>query len=467
MKKISKKSQVDVSLAIGAVIVPVAALIGALLFTFATVADLANYQQLAAVIAYDVVTLQDVAYSVPDSVRIFYTPPIQCKFADTMIEGYCAGEEECWDAEDETACNALSASNGCVWELNWGCYGLAGRKICMDVLEGNCGEYNCVLSRSGDFCIAPECDVSVSECSGVGHGCYVSSGECIGGVGYEHDCFDITQNFIDGVAAGGDEQELEQDLETTCKSTLGCSWKSRRQNIITCMDGNLKIIGASYESLLGELDSVGRTEVYGANAVLRTVMGRGDTMSDKFYPGHGDSNDYYMRGSRINLMYGGKIEVSKDKSGLFDTVSRDDYKTEGDFLFLILKTGLSACASEKSQSISGFIPVNYGIKLNEDTEEYSMVHVSDGLVGHAHGSPTMVREYYSFKISDFNNEKCTFVFDDDFVDAILSYEGNMLIANYSTPDGLRFVSNSELECTLVNAAEECGHYKVTIKWARS
>ena len=86
MKKVlDKKGQVDVALAIGSVIVPVAALIGALIFAFASIADTANAFKLASLISYDVSTIRGVAYSVPDDVAVYYTPPSQCDMGESEI----------------------------------------------------------------------------------------------------------------------------------------------------------------------------------------------------------------------------------------------------------------------------------------------------------------------------------------------------------------------------------------------
>jgi len=83
MKKLSRKSQVDVALTIGSIIVPLGAIFGALIFAWAMIGPINDAAKLAAVISYDVATLSDVAYSVPDTITIWYTPPSQCTFAET------------------------------------------------------------------------------------------------------------------------------------------------------------------------------------------------------------------------------------------------------------------------------------------------------------------------------------------------------------------------------------------------
>jgi hypothetical protein len=82
MKK-DKRSQVDVALAIGSIIIPVAALFGALIFAFVMVSQYGDAAKIAAVISHDTVTLADVAYSVPDTIKIYYQPPKSyCSFSE-------------------------------------------------------------------------------------------------------------------------------------------------------------------------------------------------------------------------------------------------------------------------------------------------------------------------------------------------------------------------------------------------
>lgn len=82
MKKVNRKSQVDVALTIGSIIVPIGAIFGALIFAWAMIGPINDAAKLAAVISYDVATLSDVAYSVPDDIRIRYIPPTECNLVD-------------------------------------------------------------------------------------------------------------------------------------------------------------------------------------------------------------------------------------------------------------------------------------------------------------------------------------------------------------------------------------------------
>jgi hypothetical protein len=85
--KIKRKSQVDVALTIGAIIIPVVALFGSLIFAFVMISQYADAGKLAAVISYDTITLTDIAYSVPDTIKIYYQPPSSCEFINTTIGG--------------------------------------------------------------------------------------------------------------------------------------------------------------------------------------------------------------------------------------------------------------------------------------------------------------------------------------------------------------------------------------------
>lgn len=77
-KPANKKAQIDVALTIGAIIVPLGAIFGALIFVWAMIGPLGDAGKLASVIAFDTATLADIAYSVPDDVKIHYVPPAQC-----------------------------------------------------------------------------------------------------------------------------------------------------------------------------------------------------------------------------------------------------------------------------------------------------------------------------------------------------------------------------------------------------
>jgi hypothetical protein len=80
MNKRTRKSQVDVALTIGSIIIPVAALFGSLIFAFVMISQYTDAAKLTSVIAYDIATLADVAYATPDTIKIFYQPPSSCEF---------------------------------------------------------------------------------------------------------------------------------------------------------------------------------------------------------------------------------------------------------------------------------------------------------------------------------------------------------------------------------------------------
>ena len=81
----NKKSQVDVAVTIGSIIIPVAVLFGALIFTWAMISYLSNAGKIASMVAYDVATMADVAYSVPDNIKIMYSPPPSCTITDGKV----------------------------------------------------------------------------------------------------------------------------------------------------------------------------------------------------------------------------------------------------------------------------------------------------------------------------------------------------------------------------------------------
>lgn len=75
---ISKKAQVDVALTIGAIIIPVAVLFGALIFAWAMISPVTDAGRTAGLVMYDMGAMTDIVYSVPDSIRLVYSPPSMC-----------------------------------------------------------------------------------------------------------------------------------------------------------------------------------------------------------------------------------------------------------------------------------------------------------------------------------------------------------------------------------------------------
>ena len=83
-----KKGAVDIAIMIGAIVIPVAALIGALILSFSMIERLTQGVIVAHVIAYDISALAAVAYSVPEDISIRYNPAFDCEnvFIDDVTQ---------------------------------------------------------------------------------------------------------------------------------------------------------------------------------------------------------------------------------------------------------------------------------------------------------------------------------------------------------------------------------------------
>lgn len=94
-KTLNKRAQVDVALTVGAIIIPLAALMGSLVFAWAMISPLTDACKLAGVISHDIATLVDISYAVPDNVEIYYQPPSQCEFYNSTSAGGKKGDLTC------------------------------------------------------------------------------------------------------------------------------------------------------------------------------------------------------------------------------------------------------------------------------------------------------------------------------------------------------------------------------------
>ena len=89
------KSQIDIATFVGSIVIPIAALIGSLIFAFSLLGAFGDAERYTAVVVHDVATLQDVAFSFPDTVTIRYTLPYGvCKYNFTLQKYICGRHGE-------------------------------------------------------------------------------------------------------------------------------------------------------------------------------------------------------------------------------------------------------------------------------------------------------------------------------------------------------------------------------------
>ncbi|MDD5051073.1 MAG: hypothetical protein PHH61_01905 [Candidatus Nanoarchaeia archaeon] len=77
----NRKAQVDIALILGSIVVPVAVLLGALIFAWAMISPVTDAGRTAGLLTHDLATMTDIAYSASDSIRIIYAPASNCKMA--------------------------------------------------------------------------------------------------------------------------------------------------------------------------------------------------------------------------------------------------------------------------------------------------------------------------------------------------------------------------------------------------
>jgi len=82
-----KKSQIDISLTIGSIVIPVVVLLGALIFSWAMISATTNAGKMAGVLIYDMGSMVELAYSVPDDIKLNYKPVSMCYFASDKYTG--------------------------------------------------------------------------------------------------------------------------------------------------------------------------------------------------------------------------------------------------------------------------------------------------------------------------------------------------------------------------------------------
>lgn len=92
-----KKSQIDIALTVGSIVIPVVVLLGALMFAWAMISPVTNAGRTAGLVNYDVARMIDIAYSVPDDIKINYKPATMCQFASDLDKNVKTDFLVCFD----------------------------------------------------------------------------------------------------------------------------------------------------------------------------------------------------------------------------------------------------------------------------------------------------------------------------------------------------------------------------------
>jgi len=206
MKPKKSKSQVDVAITIGAIIIPMAAMFGSLVFAFVIIAEMGNAAQLAGVIMHDITSLIDVAYSVPDDIKINYKPPYLCKFIDidSPNAGCTCVIPDCSKFTDSTTCN--SRSQTCEWS------------------SGSCKNIDCSI-------------LSENNCKSHPGLCFWDSSQC-----------KLKEDFV---ITSCSSDKTSSSCKSACTSEEGknynCRWEEPKKTAISCLPDDYLIIRGPFK----------------------------------------------------------------------------------------------------------------------------------------------------------------------------------------------------------------------------
>ncbi|MCD6576250.1 MAG: hypothetical protein J7K73_03760 [Nanoarchaeota archaeon] len=299
------KSQVDVALLIGSIIIPSAALLGSLIFAFTLLGPLTDAARLAAVISHDAVTLVDVVYSVPGDIEVHYKPPSSCRFVDIKNPYPCTSKPIICERMDYADCNTLY---GCKW----------------DSTNGKC------ISFCSDY------DGDEVGCNSTGVCTWNSEeGTCVGANGYYNPVPSVSQCDPEFDTDGNLVTDCCKEIldETTCENVVGCSWSEPVVTGMSCLNGFMNItqfdITIHYEKtkMLGGIRDFPHNTEVSFPAVLRAEYLSRPLLIP--YPGYVNILDKGFTNWAKLLLHkegGGYISIRKMRNGIFDTIGYTKYK---------------------------------------------------------------------------------------------------------------------------------------------
>jgi len=171
------------------------------------------------------------------------------------------------------------------------------------------------------------------------------------------------------------------------------------------------------------------------------------------------------------------IVVGKRSAGLFDTVSLGTARDKEDFLFLIIQGMHKACTERQAQTVSGFIPSNYGIKYDETNKILSLIHFSElpviskgQLNDLLHDNPNYIqsqigssfrRVMYSFDLNDMDSDICSYHFS--FLESGQDWE--TIAVSYADSSGVNFEIEIRPECKTDGVSlEKCSDIDIRAIW---
>ena len=433
------KSQIDIATAIGSIIIPTAALFGALIFAFQLLGPLTDAARLAAVISHDVITLSDVAYSVPDNIIIYYKPPTMCQFIDVENPNSGCNPKDCTTL-DETSC-----SNAPNCGFNDGSCKLCGFNQTDCKSNQNCTWYGCVSNCSMYY--------SQSECDSLNHckwdkecrdKCYgKSETDC----DYDADCF-WNGSECKYLCSSMDDNKTKCQQTSTCvwkgckpkndavvsnpfcltynkddcSADTTCYWVEPHKTKLVCLNGfmNMSIFRIYKKEVDAKL--ISKDVSFGATAEdlleskrkfllftkveIPAYLPREDFKNPLTidYTGHGNLLDYGIDNYVDAPIENESIKIQKIRT-IYDTLETSSIKMDNDPLYSIVSAAFYACTLKNNQIYFVQLPRlyhigNIGSKILlkrcippiHNVEEYAL----------------QCRDVYSFDISKLNTSDCIY-----------------------------------------------------------
>jgi len=424
---IKMKSQVDVALLIGSIVIPSAALLGALIFAFTLLGPLTDMAKLAAVISHDTITLADIAYSVPEDIEIHYKPPSLCKFADLKNPnaGCTSKPIKCSSITDRTNCIDLY---GCKWDG--------------DENSGSCGEDTSTVSGGYGYYKNTTCTPSFDDNGNLKTDC----------------CKGITD-------------------ENTCLGENACSWQDPYINGISCLNGamnmsrfDIRLNKENTTLLNGTENFPTNTEVY-FPAVIDKKYFDTPTPGDVSiltipYPGYANILDKgFTKDVEITINKEGEyLSIKKVRDGVYDTIGEKNYR-DGGPLEDVASLVKDAIKSRENKTGRLFLPQFY---FTNFSEEYNVDHwIAKACLNRVAQSPDNVTDIskqtnytiYCFdfqqlnKTTDDNNK---IIFDDSF----------NTFSNYTINRAYTVHVNLTCMCDSCDQADtyKCGDVSSSVPW---
>ena len=348
IKKINKKGQIDIAIVIGSIIVPISAMIGALMFAWLLLSPTVDLCRIAETISYDVAVLSDVVYSVPDDITIIYKAPSVCTFYSPQTMPVYVFLEFMEEPEP-----THFPTDNSIWYRGY-FYDTNLNRITLSIDDAT-PEYNWYDIDAGSLVVSSECDP-------LQVGCVFQLG-------------DTDYTIRDPLKVSGyfEKAVLHPELEG-----------GAARNILSCMDNRLIIthfgltsIGynTTYPYYIQPWQKV--VPFYSMSIVPGAIYDVADEEWYSFgfnirsYANIKDESLSRFRGTVVYPVSDG-VYVSKHRTAYYNTLSPSITGKE-DLVTYIVKLALSVCESTQTETENTFfLPPSYYLNVNKSQNNISL-----------------------------------------------------------------------------------------------